>query len=167
MSRYRILLRDAPPPTVAVEFAVGRVSAAALDTRAGRPVVAMHAAVALPPGALVPSLVAQNIPGPGRSAVAAALAHVLDEMGRPRRIGLVLPDPVAKVSLVRFEHLPSRAEDLDQMVRWQVRKAAPFPLDEAQVSYIAGATGPAAGEAGNGGMQGHEFIVSVARRAVI
>jgi Tfp pilus assembly PilM family ATPase len=38
-----------------------------------------------------------------------------------------------------------------------VRKAAPFPIDEAQVSYVAGARAP----------DGHEFIVSVARRAVV
>jgi hypothetical protein len=119
----RFLIRDAPAPTVAVELAAHRVSAAVVEFRGGRPVVAMHATEPLPDGALVPSLVGQNIPG--RAAVAEALSRVLDQVGRPRRIGLVLSDPVAKVSLVRFDQLPARAQDLDQLIRWQVRKAAP------------------------------------------
>ena len=64
---------------------------------------------------------------------------MLEQVGRPRRIGLVVPDPVAKVSLVRFEQVPARAQDLDQLMRWQVRKTAPFPIEEAQVSYVRGA----------------------------
>ena len=138
-----------------MELAAHQVSAASLEIRGGRPVVTMHAAEPLPPGALVPSLVTHNIHD--RAAVAAALGRVLDHVGRPRRIGLVLPDPVAKVSLVRFEQLPTRSQDLDQLVRWQVRKAAPFPIDEAQVSYVSGAHAS----------DGHEFVVTVARRAVV
>ena len=67
---------------------------------------------------------------------------MLEQIGRPRRIGLVVPDLVAKVSLVRFEKVPPRAADLDQLVRWQVRKTAPFPIEEAQVSSCAGRLAP-------------------------
>ena len=74
-----------------------------------------------------------------------ASAACSTQVGRPRRVGLVVPDPVAKVSLVRFEQVPARAHDLDQLVRWQVRKAAPFPIEEAQVSYVAGRRGAADG----------------------
>jgi hypothetical protein len=103
----------------------------------------------------VPSLAAPNIAG--KAAVAGALARVLNEVGRPRRIGLVLPDQVAKISLIRFTQMPARAQDLDQLVRWQVRKTVPFPIEEAQVSHVPGVRDA----------EGHECIVSVARRAVI
>src|SRR6185436_15612456 len=106
-------------------------------------------------GALVPSLTSAN--AHDRAAVVTALNRVLERMGRPRRIGLVIPDVVAKVSLVRFEKLPSRAQDLDQLVRWQVRKSAPFSVDDAQVSYVPGLRGA----------DGHELIVSLARRDII
>ena len=148
-------LNDAASPDVAVELATHQVSAASLDYRAGKPVVAMHATESLPPGALVPSLIAPNIPG--KAEVVAALKRVLDEVGRPRRVGLIVPDPVAKVSLIRFAQIPGRPQDLDQLVRWQMRKAAPFPIDDSQVSYFAGARVE----------EGHEFIVSVARRDII
>ena len=97
-------LRNAPPPGVAVEIAAQRVSAASLEMRGGRPVVAAHAVEPLPEGALVPSLTAANMRD--RTAVLAALGRVLERVGRPRRIGLIVPDPVAKVSLVRFEQVP-------------------------------------------------------------
>jgi Tfp pilus assembly PilM family ATPase len=155
MRATRFSLRGAPAPAVAVELAAQRISAAALDIRGGRAVVSMHATEPLPRGALVPSLTGQNIVD--GTSVSAALGRVLERVGRPRRIGLVLPDPIAKVSLVRFEQIPARKQDLDQLVRWQVRKSAPFSIDEAQVSYVSGASGG----------EGHEFLVSVARRSVI
>jgi len=148
-------LRDSPAPAVAVEIAADRVSAATLDWRGGQPVVALHASEPLPAGALVPALTAVNTHD--RAAVVDALGRVLERVGRPGRIGLVVPDVVAKVSLVRFERVPSKAQDLDQLIRWQVRKAAPFPIEEAQVSYVPGLRAD----------DGQEFVVSLARRQVI
>jgi Tfp pilus assembly PilM family ATPase len=149
-------LRETSGPSVAVELASHRVSAASLEFRGGQPVIAAHAVEPLPAGLLVPSLTAENIRN--RAAVTAALGRVFDRIGgRPRRIGLVIPDLVAKVSLVRFEKVPARAQDLDQLVRWQVRKTAPFPIEDAQVSYVRGVHAPA----------GQDFIVSLARRTVV
>jgi len=148
-------LREGTAPPVAVEIAAGRVSAASLDWRAGQPVVALHAIEPMPDGALVPSLTAPNTHD--RSAVMTALNRVLDKMGRPRRISLAIPDVVAKVSLVRFEKVPPRQVDLDQLVRWQVRKSAPFAIEEAQVAYVPGIKAE----------DGQEFIVSLARRDIV
>jgi len=146
---------DVAAPTVAVEISAGRVSAGSLEWRGAEPVVAAHASELLPDGALVPSLTAANTHD--RPALMTALNRVLERLGRPRRVGLIVPDVVAKVSLVRFEKVPTRTADLDQLVRWQVRKTAPFPIEEAQVSYVRGITAS----------DGQEFIVSLARRAVI
>lgn len=149
-------LRQTSGPSVAVELACRRVSAAALEFRGGQPVVAAHASEPLPDGALVPSLTSENIHD--RALVAGALVRVFERIGmHPRRVGLVVPDPIAKVSLVRFEKVPARTQDLDQLVRWQVKKTAPFPIEEAQVSYVRGLQAP----------DGQEFVVSLARRAVV
>jgi Tfp pilus assembly PilM family ATPase len=148
-------IHDAPAPGAAVDIAANRVSAAVLERRGGKPVVGAYAIEPLPDGALVPSLTAANTHN--RTQVATALARVLEQVGRPRRIGLVVPDQVARVSLVRFEKVPSRAQDFEQLVRWQVRKSAPFPIEEAQVTYMSGLTAP----------DGREFVVALARRAII
>jgi len=155
MSRLSFALDDAPAPGVAVEIGARRVAAAVLERRGGQPVIAAHAMEPLPEHALVPSLTAHNVHD--RPVVAGVVGRVLERVGRPRRVGLVVPDPVAKVSLVRFDQVPSRAHDLDQLIRWQVRKAAPFAIEEAQVSYVD--AGASAG--------GHEFLVTLARRDVI
>lgn len=148
-------LRESPAPAVAVEIAAGRVSAASLEWRGGQPAVAAHASEPLPDGALVPALTAVN--AHDRPAVLDVLRRVLERMGRPRRIGLIVPDVVAKVSLVRFEQVPPRTQDLDQLVRWQVRKTAPFAIEDAQVSYVPGLRAD----------DGQEFVVTLARRDVI
>src|SRR5258708_15044443 len=145
-------LRESTAPPVAVEIAAGRLAAAALELRRGHPVVALPAIEPMPEGALVPSLTTTNTHD--RSAVVTALNRVLDKMGHPRRISLAIPDVVAKVSLVRFEKGPPRQVDLEQLVRWQVRKSAPFPIEEAQVAYVPGIRAD----------DGQEFIVSLARR---
>ena len=105
----------------------------------------------------MPSLTAANIHD--RAAVdrrARPASSIAWAAGRGA-IGLVIPDPVAKVSLVRFEQVPARRQDLDQLVRWQVRKAAPFPVEEAQVSYAPGLRGA----------DGQEFVVISARRDIV
>ena len=145
----------ASPPSVAVEIGSAQIAAATIDWRGGRAVVSSYLAEPLADGALVPSLTAANVQD--RAAVMRILARVLDHVGRPRRVGLIVPDVVSKVSLVKFEKIPARTSDLDQLVRWQVRKAAPFPIEEAQVTHA-----PALKTA-----EGQEFIVSLARRSVI
>jgi Tfp pilus assembly PilM family ATPase len=148
-------LTDASGPSAAVEIAAHRVSAAVLEWRSGQPVIASHGVEPLPPGALVPSLTALN--AHDRTAVVGALGRVLERVGRPRRIGLVVPDLVAKVSLVRFEKVPPRAQDLEQLVRWQVKKTAPFAIDDAQVSYVPGIHAS----------DGQDFLVALAKREII
>jgi hypothetical protein len=62
------------------------------------------------------------------------------------------------VSLIRFDKVPAQVADLDQLIRWQVRKAAPFRIEDAQVAWQPGAELP-------GG--GREFLVTVARRDIV
>jgi Tfp pilus assembly PilM family ATPase len=146
-----------PPPDAAIEIATDRVAAAALTTRGSGLVVTGHASEPLPAGVVTPSLTATNIHD--RAATSAALRRVLDRLGvRARRVALVVPDTAVKVSLLRFEKIPPRRDDLDQLVRWQLRKAAPFPIEDASVTFTRGL-----GLDGGGG----EFVVELARRETI
>ena len=155
MSRFSLSLNDAPAPQAAVEITAERVTGISLEERGGRAVIAAHATEVLPEHALVPSLTALNVRD--RSAVGLAVGRVLEGIGRPRRIGLVVGDPVAKVSLVRLQQVPTRWPELEQVIRWQVRKSAPFAIEDAQVGF----------EAGFRADDGQEFIVTMARRDVI
>ena len=148
---------SAASPTVAVEITRHRIAAASIVARDSAPAVASHAVEPLPAGAITPSLNATNIADP--SAVADALGRALDRMGtRPKRIALAIPDSVTKVSLLRFEKVPERDHDLMELVRWQVRKAAPFKIEDAVLSYVPGFT------AADGST---EFVVVMARKDII
>ena len=145
------------PPSAAVEINVRRVTAAVVAEQGGTRVLSSYAGEPLPAGAIEPSLNAPNVHDP--AALTAAIKSVLDRLAaRPKRIALVLPDTVGKLSLVRFEKVPAKVQDLDQLIRWQVRKAAPFKIEDAQVSWVPGIALP-------GG--GREYVVTVARRDII
>ena len=144
-------------PDAAIEIAADAVSVAAVGGRAVDPVVQSYAIEPLPPGAVSASLAPHNITD--RAAAVQAVRAALDRAElRPRRVALVIPDTAARVSLVRFDRVPERREDLDQLVRWQLRKAAPFPIDEARVSYSPGLQLPDGGG---------EFVVVMTRQEIV
>jgi type IV pilus assembly protein PilM len=144
-----------PRPTVGIEFATDRVSVVRLDGGTP-PSVAGYAHEAVPAGAIVPALNAPNIINP--AAVADALRRALSASGaRSGHAALVIPDPAAKISLLRFENVPAKQSDLDQLVRWQVTKSLPFRVEDAQVSFVPGIEVEG----------GREFVVTAARRDVV
>ncbi|HTM27430.1 MAG TPA: pilus assembly protein PilM [Vicinamibacterales bacterium] len=145
-----------PPPAVGVEIASDRVTAVSIARQGAGWIVGAHGTERLPAGLVTPALNATNVHD--ARALAAAVRSAFDKLGaRPRRVGLVIPDTAAKVSLLRFEKVPG-ASDLDQLIRWQVRKAAPFKPEDAQVSWIPGAPMP-------GG--GREYVVTLGRRDIV
>jgi Tfp pilus assembly PilM family ATPase len=144
-------------PDVAIDIGVARVSAARLAWRGTEATVAAHASEPLPPGAVVPALAAPNLPDV--SVVGRAVSAAVSRLGgRPRRAALVIPDTAAKVSLLRFEKVPGRPADLMELMRWQMRKSAPFPMEQAIVTFSAGSPATEGGQ---------EFIVSTARRDIV
>lgn len=145
------------PPDVAVEIDRTHVGAARLEWRGGRPVVAAHAVESLPAGAVVPALSASNLADVG--VVGQAVSRVLGQLGgRTHRVALVVPDAVAKVSLLRLEKVPAKAADLREIVRWQIRKSAPFPVEQAVLSVGPGAPGADGSR---------EFVVALAREDIV
>jgi Tfp pilus assembly PilM family ATPase len=147
---------SSPPPAVAVDIGAGRVTAVALGAAGGELAVTAQASERLPDGLVAPGLTAPNLTD--KAAVAAAVQRVLTGIGvRRGRVALVVPDGAAKVSVVHFEKAPEKAADVDQLVRWQVRKAVPFPLEEAQVSWTPGVADA----------NGVDYVVTVARRDLV
>jgi type IV pilus assembly protein PilM len=145
-----------PPPSVGVEIASDRVTAVSLARQASGWIVGAHATERLPAGMVTPALNGINVHD--ARGLAAAVRSAFDKLGsRPRRVALVIPDTAAKVSLLRFEKIPAAA-DLDQLIHWQMRKAAPFKHEDAQLSFVPAAPVP-------GG--GREYLVTLARRDII
>ena len=145
-----------PPPPAAIEISARRVNVVAV-TSAGTPTVTGQASEPLADGVVTPAMNGVNVHD--QAALAAAVHSAVERVSpRPRKAALILPDTVAKVSMLRFEKAPQKAQDLEQLVRWQMRKAVPFRIEDAQVSWVDGG-------AGLGG--GREYLVLAARRDVI
>ena len=154
-------LRDlfqTPAPDVAVEIDHTHVAAARLSWRGSQAVISAHASEALPPGLIVPGLAALNVSDV--PALSQSIARALGQLGggKPSRVSLVIPDTVAKVSLLKLEKVPSKSADLREIVRWQVRKTSPFPVEQAVLSISPGASGADGAS---------EFVVALAREDVI
>ena len=110
----------------------------------------------LAPGVVRPAAAEPNVLD--AVALRAAVERVLERLGRPRRIALVVPDAAGKVSILNLESIPKRRVEVEQVVRWQIAKAVPFPVETAQVAWTEG-SGP--------GENGHRLLVVVMRRDVV
>ena len=145
------------PPAVAVELASRRVTVVEVGRGAKGLTVVGYASEPLADDALVPALTGVNIANV--PAVAETLKRALERAGirANSRAALIVPDTIARVSLLPLEQMPGRAADLEQLVRWQVKKATPFPIEDAQVSWVQAHTTP----------QGPVLAATVARRDVI
>lgn len=156
MSLFTSWLASAPPDA-AIAITPDAVCAAVLGGRGGDAAVQAFASEPLPAGAVTASLTSHNVID--HAATVRALGTVLGRLpARPRRAALVIPDLTGRVSLIRFDRIPARREDLDQLVRWQARKASPFPVEDASLSYTPGAR-----TADGGG----ELVVVLARREAV
>jgi type IV pilus assembly protein PilM len=146
-----------PAPPAAIEISARRVSVVALGSKGGSRVVAADTTELLPEGLVTPALNGVNVHD--HAALAGAVRSALERLGpKPRRVALILPDTVAKVSLLRFDTIPARAQEFEQLVRWQMRKAVPFRIEDAQLSWVEGG-------AVEGG--GREYLVLASRRDVV
>ncbi|MFQ5701567.1 MAG: type IV pilus biogenesis protein PilM [Acidobacteriota bacterium] len=71
-------------------------------------------------------------PGRFRSLVAAA---VHKNGVKTEQISLVVPDHLARVALLAFEELPRSRKEVIELLKWKMKKAVPFKVDEAVVDY--------------------------------
>ena len=150
-------LLTSPPPPAAIEISSRRVNVVALSSSGSSRTITGQSSEPIAAGVVTPALNGANVNDP--AALAGAVKVAVDRMSpRPKRVALLLPDTVAKVSLVRFDKVPAKAQDLEQLIRWQVRKAAPFRIEDAQVSWVEGATGADGAR---------EYLVLVARRDIV
>ena len=128
------LFRPQYPP-LAVEVGEGRLTLAHVQReRKKQPAVHRYRTVDLPPSSLSVQFGRANLQNAGR--VGKALQDALEaEEIDTREISLVLPDHLARVSLIHLGEKPaSRAETLE-MIRWKLRKAVPFRIEDAHIDY--------------------------------
>jgi type IV pilus assembly protein PilM len=133
LERFGALRASSPP--VAVEMDRDEMLLVRIRRRRrGSPQLEAHAARPMPDSTSAGSILR---PGLGAPEEAARQARALFELTgtRPGRISLVLPDNLARVSLMSLPERPPSRRHLDEMVRFKLRKSVPFRLEEATISY--------------------------------
>jgi hypothetical protein len=88
----------------------------------------------LNPDTVFPLVNGTNIADP------AELSRALEAVARvtangTARFGLLLPDGAVRVSILSFETLPENRREANALVRWRMKEALPFPLEEARISH--------------------------------
>jgi type IV pilus assembly protein PilM len=121
-------------PQIACEIAADRVLAARAAER--QPVIEATSMRTLPAGALAPALTPGNVLD--RGAVRAAIANALATVGgRTRDVVAILPDAAVRVNLLDLERFPERREEAAALIRFRLRKALPFDMEKAALSFAA------------------------------
>lgn len=141
---WRALL-DPERPQVAVEVRPRGIGVVRLRREGRASVLAAAASVELPADVVRPSLTQPNLGDREafRNALRAALERAGVLGGGP--VALVLPDPVARIALVpAAEVQATRSSELDEVVRFRLRKSLPFDVREARVAHVRS---PRAGDA--------------------
>ena len=118
-------------PSTACEITAGQVFAARVaDRSSGVEVLQTRTLTA----GVVPNLMNLNITDP--SGVRTVLADALQASGaRAKEVTLVVPDAAVRVVLLDFDTLPDRRAEADAVVRFRLKKALPFDVEKASLSY--------------------------------
>jgi hypothetical protein len=132
-------LRDPETPLIAVEVRPGSVGVVRMARAGrGRTVLGAAASVDLPEGCVKLSMMQPNIVDV--QTFKQALRAVLERAGilGGGRATLVLPDPVARVALVPASEVKGNRAQMDELVRFRLRKAVPFEVRDARVATAPG-----------------------------
>jgi type IV pilus assembly protein PilM len=127
-------------PLVAIEVGASSLGVLRVRREKGRLAVSAGAVLELPPGTLSLSLTQPNIADPER--FRQALRGALERAGilGGARVALVLPDTAARVALVPAVEVPARrrkASEMDELLRFRLRKSIPFEVREARLAYAS------------------------------
>ncbi len=126
-------LRPVLPP-VALELDRGELACVRLRRKGGRIALESHAVRTLRSHAVGSSIFRPNMKDPEE--LATKIRELLEATGtKPGRVSLVLPDNLAKVSMVTLPDRPASRKQLDEVLRFKLRRSVPFRLEDAVFSW--------------------------------
>ncbi|HEX5044454.1 MAG TPA: hypothetical protein VFV75_16240 [Candidatus Polarisedimenticolaceae bacterium] len=122
-------------PTAALEVDRREMVLVRLRRRGrGKPELEVAEARPLPEQSASTSIFKPNLGTP--EDLASRLRKLLEATGtKPGRLSLVLPDNLAKISLVSLPERPPSARRLDEVLRFKLRRAVPFRLEDAVLAH--------------------------------
>lgn len=87
-----------------------------------------------------------------------ALRSLFESTGtRPGRVSLILPDNLAKISIVTLPERPASRKQLLEVLRFKLRRSVPFKMEDATLAY----------QVLPGGAEGLDVLVAVMLKSVV
>jgi type IV pilus assembly protein PilM len=143
-------------PTVAVEIDRGRLVLTRVRRGRGKPALEAYTIRETPQHHAAASLFRPNLGTPAE--LSGQLRELFARSGtKPGRISVVLPDNVARVSIVSLPERPAGPRELADVLRFKLRKSVPFRLEDAVISsWPVSSEGP-----------GFDVLVAIMLRATV
>ncbi len=153
----RLLGLRPPYPAVAVAIDRGQLVIVRVKRRRrGLPLLEAQRSDPLPDGAVPPSIFKNS--GISTDELATRLRELFERSGtRPGKVSLVIPDNLAKISLLTLPERPASPTALHELVRSQMRRAIPFRIEDASLTY----------QVLSGRGQGVSVLVALVRKALV
>lgn len=131
-----VRLRPHYPPVV-LEIDGEEIVLLRLKNRSrGAPVLEAHLSRPIE-GAGIPASIFEPVPT-ANNGLAEKVRDLFEATAtRPGRVSLVLPDNLAKITLLQLPERPASTRQLDELVRAKMRRSVPFRLDDANLTYQA------------------------------
>lgn len=122
-------------PDVALEMERGQAVLVRLRRRrGGRARLESHAESALPEGDAEAGMLRASLKAPEEAA--RRLSRLFETAGtRPGKLVLVVPDSLARVSLLSLPERPASRKHLLEILRFKLRRTVPFRLEEAVLAH--------------------------------
>ncbi len=149
-------LRPAYPP-VAFEIDRDEITMVRVrPRRRGKPTLEAHQSRPVADGAVGASILRPNVGAPEE--IARRVRELFETSGtKPGRVSIVLPDNLAKVSIVSLPERPPARRQLEEILRFRLRRSVPFRLEESVISHqVLPGDGP-----------GIDVLVAVMLRSVV
>jgi hypothetical protein len=132
LERVRGLRPNYPP--VAVEMSRKEMVLVRLRRRRGRIHLEAHQSRPLPEASVGASIFRPNLGSP--DAIGTQIQELFEVSGtRPGRVSVVLPDNLAKITLLSLPDRPASRKQLQELIRFRLRRSVPFRLEDATISY--------------------------------
>ena len=117
-----------------IEVGQRMLRAVSLKSGGARPGVAWASQVELPAGILLNSFTEPNITDV--PVFVGLMENLVQRVGmKAGGINVALPDHVSRVSILEFDSLQGKKTEVDQMLRWRLKKLLPFDVEQASMRY--------------------------------
>lgn len=146
--------------TAGLEVGQRVLRAVSLKGGGARPGIAWASQVEIPAGILLNSFTEPNITDV--PSFVGLVERLVQKAGRRvRAVNVALPDHVSRVSILDFDSLQGKKDEVEQMLRWRVKKLLPFDVDQAAMRYQY------LGKFKSNDKDQHRFLVSIIKSDIL